>query len=288
MKIIVTGATGQVGSELQALSQEQDRHEYTFLSRADLDISDAAAVQQLFHQHSPDACINCAAYTAVDKAETEPEASYAINVKGVKHLAEACSEHQALFLHYSSDYVYHSENSRPIKESDPTTPQGIYAKHKLEGERAALQAYQRCIILRTSWVYSVFGHNFVKTMLKLGKDRAELSIVADQVGAPTYARDIATVSVSLLDKIQELQDPESIYGIYNFSNAGQTNWADFAKAIFDIKGITCQVKQTTTAAYGAPAPRPLWSVLSHDKLKAAFGIEPRHWQLSLEECLESL
>ena len=288
MKIIVTGASGQVGSELRALSKEHEEHQFTFLSRNDLDITDAAAVQQQFDKLRPDACINCAAYTAVDKAETEIASSYAINVTGTTHLATACAAHQSIFLHYSSDYVYHSVHDRPIQESDATTPQGIYAKHKLEGEIEALNVCSRSIILRTSWVYSYFGHNFVKTMLKLGQDRAELSIVADQVGAPTYAHDIAAVSLSILHKLGDHKAPASVFGIYNFSNAGQTNWADFAATIFQISDVNCTINHTTTAAYGAPAARPLWSVLSHTKLKSVFDIEPRHWEISLKECLNKL
>lgn len=288
MKIIVTGASGQVGSELRELYQDKEGYQFTFLTRSQLDITDPLAIKRIFDNVKPDACINCAAYTAVDKAETEVTSSYAINVTGPQLLASACAAHDAVFLHYSSDYVYHSDASEALKESDITSPKGIYAKHKLEGERAAMLASDQCIIIRTSWVYSYYGHNFVKTMLKLGKDRDELSIVADQIGTPTYAKDIASIS---MDIIKYLKDSPSItpdYGIYNFSNAGHTNWAEFATTIFEMEDIQCKVNTTTTEAYGAPAPRPLWSVLSNDKIRKTFGIEAIHWKESLKDCLNRL
>lgn len=286
MKILVTGADGQLGQELRHVCQEYPDYEMIFLNRSGLDIVNKAQMDTLFSSLKPDHCINCAAYTAVDKAESDADLCHDVNVKGTENLALACRDHNSTFIHVSTDYVYNVDTDQALQESDITNPKGVYAETKRTGEIKALEAWQKSIIIRTSWVYSSFGNNFVKTMLRLGQDRDKLSIVADQIGTPTYARDIAR---SILQIVSQSSSAEpSIFGIYNFSNSEHTNWADFARTIFDLRGIDCEVSDITTKEYGAAAHRPLWSVLSTEKINNTFGIKPRPWKDSLIECLSLL
>ncbi len=284
MKILVTGADGQVGKELQFISQDNLDIDFIFVNKSNLDIINEENVNALFSTLQPDICINCAAYTAVDKAETDVDLCHKVNAMGPLYLAQACANHHKTLIHLSTDYVYNLSLNRPLQEDDETNPIGEYATSKREGERHALAANPATIIVRTSWVYSSFGHNFVKTMLRLGADRDSLSIVSDQIGTPTYARDIANVLVKIAKATQEKAD-HKYFGIYNFSNAESTNWADFARKIFEIKSIECTVENMTTAAYNAAAHRPLWSVLSKEKIKNTFDLEIRSWTESVNECL---
>jgi dTDP-4-dehydrorhamnose reductase len=284
INILVTGANGQLGNELRVLAALHPHLQYTYSDRAELDITNLDDVLAFFAEKNFAYCINCAAYTAVDKAEQEQELSFAINARGAAHLAQACAAHQATLIHISSDYVYHNTLNRPLQEEDPTTPQGIYAQSKLEGDELAIRHNPNTLVLRTSWVYSSFGHNFVKTMLKLGTERPELRIVYDQVGAPTYAADLAQVIVELIHSGKA----KSNSGIYNYSNEGVTSWYDFARAIFAWSGIACRVLPIESKDYPTPASRPHYSLLNKAKFKTTFGLEIPHWQDSLIACLTLL
>jgi dTDP-4-dehydrorhamnose reductase len=283
-RILVTGSNGQVGQELQVLASQFRDFQFLFTNRTELDITDKISIQRFFESNSIQYCINCAAYTAVDKAESEPEQAHLVNVKSVQYLAEACKNVGALLIHFSSDYVYHNGQNTPLKETDPTTPQSVYAKSKLEGEAA--ETAGTALILRTSWVYSSFGHNFVKTMLRLGRERPELRVVYDQVGAPTHARDLAQAVLHIIQKVENgIIERSLLHGIYNYSNEGVTSWYDFAKAIFEIADIDCKVTPIETKDYPTPAQRPPYSVLNKNKMKEAFGVEIAHWRESLKTCL---
>lgn len=283
MNILVTGSNGQVGSELQALANSYPNFSFIFVDKADLDIGDNAAVQAFFEAKNFDYCINCAAYTAVDKAESDSETAYLVNALGPKNLAIACQKHQTRLVQISTDYVYHNNQNTPFKETDATSPQSVYGRSKLEGEKLALSNNPETLIIRTSWVYSSFGNNFVKTMLRLGKEREQLSIIFDQIGSPTYARDLAK---AILDIIQ--QKPSEFTGIYHYSNEGVCSWFDFAQAIFELEGIDCQIKPIETKDYPTPAKRPHFSLLNKNKIKATFALEIPYWRDSLKACLELL
>ena len=281
-KILVTGAKGQLGSELQALVGEDKR--YHFISREDVDLSDAKALKTFLQQQQYDLIINCAAYTAVDLAETEEQKAYAINEKAVGILAEYAKSQHAKLIHISTDYVFNGKNYRPYLESDDVAPQNVYGKSKLQGEQLLQQINpENSIIIRTSWVYSSFGANFVKTMLRLGRERDELGIIFDQVGTPTYAKDLAEAILSIAPKIDNKH-----VEIYHYSNEGVCSWYDFAKAIFEMNQIECQVNPIETSAYPTPALRPHYSLLNKLKIKERYSIEIPYWKDSLKMCLETL
>lgn len=288
-QIVVTGAGGQVGQELIYLAEQFPQFQIIGLDRSQLDISDAAAVAQWFADNEADFCINCAAYTAVDKAESEPDKAQKINVVGPKNLAQACQVQQIPLIHLSTDYVYHGNQPYPIKEDAPTTPRSIYAKTKLAGEAAVLATHSPVMIVRTSWVYSSFGHNFVKTMLRLGKDRECLNVVFDQIGTPTYARHLAHTLLQILDRIHQGQISNmDLQGIFHYSNEGVCSWYDFAVSIFQLEGVTCQVYPIESKDYPTPAQRPPFSVLNKEKIRHKFSISIPHWSVGLRECLEAL
>ncbi len=284
MTILITGAYGQVGSELKVLSEQYD-WTFHFHNRDTLDITSLEDVLRFFDENNIDTCINCAAYTAVDKAESDEATARLVNVIGAENLARACATRNATLIHYSTDYVYHGSQNRPFKETDTTSPQGVYAATKLEGDEKVLAANLRTLVIRTSWVYSSFGHNFVKTMLRLGKERDHLTVIFDQTGTPTYARDIAAATLTILQGLDDINIQE-VAGIYHFSNEGVTSWYDFAKAIFEIKNIDCHVAPIETKDYPTPAARPHFSVLNKGKIKAVFGLEIPHWRDSLKDCLK--
>jgi len=284
MLVLITGANGQIGRELQALQSEFSSIQFIPVDRATLDLTQSAEVERFLNETTFDACINCAAYTAVDKAEQEQELAYSINADAAEQLAKICQAKGAAFIHYSSDYVYHNGVDRPLLETDPTTPQSVYAQSKLAGDLRVMAAHQEALVFRTSWVYSSFGHNFVKTMLRLGKERDLLRIVNDQIGTPTYARDIARMTLQLLLRGW----PANQGGIYNYSNEGVCSWYDFTKAIFDLNGIGCKVEPIPSSEYPTPAARPHFSVLNKSKIKSAFGLDIPYWRDSLLECLELL
>ena len=287
-KILVTGSKGQVGSELSAMAEQHPQYEFLFTDRTTLDISSAEDIDRVFSSFEPDFLINTAAYTAVDKAESEIEQAKLVNVAAVSLLAKACKKQGVWFMHISSDYVYHLFTNHPMREDYMTKPKGVYAQTKLDGEQSVIDEEIDYCIVRTSWVYSYYGHNFVKTMLRLGRTKDELSIVADQIGSPTYAKDIAETILKMISVICESDDKDQFHGIFNYSNEGETHWAEFARKIFEFENIDCEVRETTTEEYGAPAPRPKWSVLDKTRISQIFGVEILDWEDRLKDCLERL
>lgn len=283
MNILVTGCKGQVGSELQYLAASYPNFNFVFVSKEDLNIADKEAVESFFEEKNFDYCINCAAYTAVDKAESDLETAMLVNATGPKNLAIACQKTACRLIHLSTDYVYHSSQNTPFKETDITSPKSVYGSSKLAGDLAVLEQKSEAIIIRTSWIYSSFGHNFVKTMLRLGAEKESLSVIFDQIGTPTYARDLAK---AILDIIQ--QKPSHFTGIYHYSNEGVCSWFDFASVIFAIKGLSCQTLAIETKDYPTPAQRPPFSLLNKAKIKATFKLNIPHWQSSLKACLSLL
>lgn len=284
MHILVTGAKGQVGSELFHLHSRYPQWQFTFTDRTELDICQAEAVHAYFAQHAFDVCINAAAYTAVDKAEDEIELCYAVNDHAVANLADACKAYQVKLIHISSDYVYHNEQQNtPYLETDPLSPKGVYAKSKMLGEEKALSHNPgQSMVIRTSWVYSTFGNNFVKTMLKLAQSRPRLTVIFDQVGTPTYARDLAELLLMVVYYHQEYPD-DAFGGVFNYSNEGVTSWYDFAQAIFEMQGIdSCQVVPIETREYPTPAKRPHFSLMNKAKIKESYSIDIPHWRDGLK------
>ena len=242
--ILVTGATGQIGTSLQTLAHAYPDWRFHFMTSSELDITDKKAVLHFFSENPGVRwVINCAAYTAVDKAESDAVNARKVNVTGVKNLAEAAAGSGARLIHFSTDYVYHSRQNTPLRESDPVRPKSVYARTKLSGEKAAFKAYPGGVmVIRTSWVYAPHGHNFVKTMLRLGAERSNIKVVADQIGTPTYAPDIAEAVLNIILKVENGSvSVETLAGIWHYSNEGVTSWYDFAQAIFDIKKIPCTV-----------------------------------------------
>jgi len=287
--ILVTGANGQLGQCFRQLADQNPTVYFYFVGSSELDITNKRMVRKFFDQHPVSWCINCAAYTAVDQAQKEPAVARKINITGVKNLAEACAPKGIPLIHFSTDYVYHTKQNTPFKEEDPVSPKGIYARTKRSGERAAMLANPNTMVIRTSWVYSEFAHNFVKTMLRLGRERSNLNVVYDQIGTPTYAPDLAAAVLDIIRKAEtETVPPYLLAGIWHYSNEGVTSWYDFAKAIFEIKNIPCAVQPIESKAYPTPAMRPHFSLMDKSKIRTAFGLEIPHWRESLLRCLEKL
>lgn len=284
MNVLVTGKNGQLGSEFQSVSEQFSQFNFTFTGSEDLDITNEEAVKVFFKQNSFDAVINCAAYTAVDKAEDEPKKADAVNHLGVKNLTETSEIEGVKLIHISTDYVFDGHSKNPYKESDPTSPMGVYGKTKQLGEQAIQHSSLNAIILRTSWVYSTFGNNFVKTMLRLGQEKNEINVVNDQFGSPTYARDIALACLSILNQINNWENGVSIY---NYSNKGVISWYDFATEIMKLGSIDCKVNPISSDKFPTKAKRPKFSVLDKAKIKNTFNIEVPYWRDSLMECLKN-
>lgn len=283
-KILVTGSNGQLGSELHAIHTLYPQHDFTFADRTTLDLSNLCKLEDYFEDKIFDAIINCAAYTAVDKAEFDEELANTINHRAVSLLAKIAKKKDTALIHVSTDYVFDGKNHRPYIETDPTDPQGVYGRTKRDGENAILDvAPKNTLIIRTSWVYSSFGANFVKTMLRLGKERDSLGVIFDQVGTPTYARTLAKAILDILPKINNAKPV-----IYHYSNEGAISWYDFAKAIFELSNIECQVNPITTDQYPTPAKRPHYSLLNKAKIKNDFEITIPYWRDALKECLKKL
>ena len=281
-RILVTGANGQLGKELKQLQALYPQYEFIFLSREDLPIHHFELVRNFFKGYHPQYLINCAAYTAVDRAETEKDLAFQVNGEAVGVLAAVCKEYGTRFLHISTDYVFDGTATTPYKEDAPTNPQSVYGASKLEGEKEALHFNPDSIIIRTSWVYSEFGRNFVKTMMKLMGEKDQLYVVNDQIGSPTYAADLADVIMQIISSGK--WSP----GIYHFSNEGVISWFDFATAIRDLTESTCKVTAIPTTSYPTPAKRPVYSVLDKSKIDGTFGITPKDWKDSLRGCLGRL
>jgi dTDP-4-dehydrorhamnose reductase len=288
--ILITGAGGQTGQEFQALAATQPDWDFHFANSGDLDVGDEKAVSQFFQRHRFDWVVNCAAYTAVDKAESEKELARRINAQGPANLALACKNYGSRLVHLSTDYVFHTQQNTPFREDDPTHPQGVYAATKLAGEDAVRTIYSEgSTIIRTSWVFSIFGNNFVKTMLRLGRERSELRVVSDQIGSPTHARDIAKAILHAILQVEEGKiSSADLNGIFHFSNEGVASWYDFACAIFELAQIPCEVSPIDTAQFPTPAKRPPFSVLHKGKWKVVTGQSIPHWRESLKDCLAAM
>ncbi len=272
-----------MGNEMRNLSGNDRANRYIFTDVQELDITDPARVQAFLSENTVDFVVNCAAYTAVDKAESEIELCRKINAFAVENLAKASAATGAKMIHVSTDYVYSGTHYMPYVESDAVAPTSVYGVTKLEGEQLLLAANPASVILRTSWLYSPYGNNFVKTMLRLGREREKLSVVFDQVGTPTYAADLAAAIVTILNA------PEFVPGIYNFSNEGVCSWYDFTLTIHRMAGIdTCRVSPIDTADYPSAATRPFYSVMNKKKIKATYGVEIPHWEESLQKCIAIL
>ncbi|HEY1113870.1 MAG TPA: dTDP-4-dehydrorhamnose reductase [Chitinophagaceae bacterium] len=280
--IIVTGSKGQLGQELQRLAPAFSSYTFHFFDRAELDITDAGQVHSMFASLKPAFCINCAAYTAVDKAETEQKMAYAINAEGSKNLAAASKEQGARFVHVSTDYVFNGRGEHPYKEKDPTDPVNLYGASKLKGEQLALEVAPDSVVIRTSWVYSAYGNNFVKTMLRLMQSRTEISVVADQVGSPTFAADLAETILQIIGS-GKWQG-----GIYHFSNDGVISWHEFAREIQHYTHLDCIVHPISTEQYPTPAKRPKYSVMDKEKIQQVYGVTLVPWRSSLYRCLDLL
>lgn len=282
-KILVTGANGQLGSELQQLATSYPAFEFIFTDVNELSIVDEAAVNAFFEKHKPAYCINCAAYTAVDKAETDTTVAEMVNATAVGYLAAACKKYNARFVHVSTDYVFDGTATEPYKESDLPNPLGAYGVTKLKGETLAIENDPSVIIVRTSWVYSSYGNNFVKTMLRLMNERESLNVVSDQFGSPTYAADLAK---AILDICKwSVDNMEWAAGIYNYSNEGIITWYDFAVAIKELSNSKCVVNPIPTSAYPTPAKRPAYSAFDKTKIKTTFRLHIPEWKDSLHACL---
>lgn len=282
-KILVTGANGQLGSEIRELSKNYPEFQFDFTDHQELSIIDADAVNAYFDQHQPAYCINCAAYTAVDKAEDAAERALvdALNAEAPGYLAKACANHQAKFIHISTDYVFEGNGTKPYKEDDSTKPVSVYGITKLQGEKNAAQ-YTDAIIIRTAWVYSAYGKNFVKTMMKLMQERPQINVVGDQYGTPTYAADLAAAIMKII--VSGKWQP----GIYHFTDEGKISWYEFALAIKEQMNAHCEVKAIPTTEYPTPAKRPAWSVLNKTKIKQVYNIEIPDWKDSLRICMDKM
>ncbi len=281
-KILVTGANGQLGQCLQKISSQFEEFEFIFTDSETLDITNKEEVNDFFWQNAPDFCINAAAYTAVDLAETDIEKAFLVNADGTENLAEACAENNAQFIHVSTDYVFDGENNLAYTEEDFTNPLGVYGASKLAGDELALEVNPCSVILRTSWVYSEFGKNFVKTMLNLFATKEELSIVADQFGQPTNANDLAEAIMKII-KSEKITP-----GIFNFSNLGRISWFDFAEKIAELSEAKIKLNAIETSQYPTPAKRPKNSVLDLGKISKTYAIQLKPWEESLEGCVQIL
>ena len=282
MNILITGCNGQLGNEMQLLQKDNTQHHFFNTDVAELDITDKAAIEKYVNDNNIDGIVNCAAFTAVDKAESNVDLCRLLNATAPAYLASAMEQRNGWFIQISTDYVFDGTNHKPYTEDEPTCPDSVYGSTKLEGEQQARRLCSKTMIIRTAWLYSPFGNNFVKTMIRLGKEKQQLGVIFDQIGTPTYAADLANVIMTAINK-------GIVPGIYHFSNEGVTSWYDFTKAIHRIADITsCQVSPLHTAEYPTPASRPHYSVLDKTKIKDTYNIEIPYWEESLAKCIERL
>lgn len=282
MNILVTGCNGQLGNEIQLLEKEYPQHTYFNTDVAELDITNQLAINDFINRHAIDGVINCAAYTAVDKAENDKELCTSLNTVAPSYLAAAIDKRGGWIIHVSTDYVFDGTHHTPYVETDTPSPDSVYGSTKLAGELGVSKFSKKHMIIRTAWLYSAFGNNFVKTMIRLGKEKTELGVIFDQIGTPTYARDLAVTIMTAVDKGIET-------GVYHYSNEGVISWYDFTKAIHRIAGIKdCKVRPLHTSEYPTAANRPAYSVLDKTKIKQTYGIEIPYWEDSLKECIERL
>lgn len=282
MNILVTGANGQLGNEMQVLARENLQHTYFFTDVQELDMCDEQAVYAYVSEHKIDIIVNCAAYTAVDKAEDNVELCDKLNNIAPGYLARAAQANGAAMIQVSTDYVFDGTAHIPYTEEEPTCPASVYGSTKLAGEQNVMDHCEKAMVIRTAWLYSIYGNNFVKTMIRLGQERDSLGVIFDQIGTPTYANDLAQTIFAAINK-------GVVRGIYHFSDEGVCSWYDFTIAIHRLAGIaSCKVKPLHTADYPAKAPRPHYSVLDKTKIKDTFGIEIPHWEESLKRCINQL
>ena len=282
MKILITGCNGQLGNEMQLLEKENPQHTYFNTDVAELDITDQKAIEKFVSENAIDGIVNCAAYTAVDKAEENQNLCMKLNATAPDYLAQAIEKRGGWMIQISTDYVFDGTNHKPYTEADSVCPNSTYGRTKLAGEQAVMAGCKKSMIIRTAWLYSTFGNNFVKTMIRLGKEKPELGVIFDQIGTPTYARDLAVAIFAAINQ-------GIVPGIYHFSNEGVISWYDFTKAIHRIAGITtCRVRPLHTEEYPTPANRPHYSVLDKTKIKQTYGIEVPYWEDSLIECIHKL
>jgi dTDP-4-dehydrorhamnose reductase len=282
MNILITGCNGQLGNEMQLLEKDFSEHQWFNTDVEELDITDQLAIEQFIQENQIDGIVNCAAYTAVDKAESNKELCTSLNTVAPAYLAAAVEKRGGWMIQISTDYVFDGTKHTPYVETDTPCPDSVYGSTKLAGEFGVQKFCRRSMIIRTAWLYSTFGNNFVKTMLRLGKEKTELGVIFDQIGTPTYARDLAKAIMAAI--AQGIQP-----GVYHFSNEGVISWYDFTKAIHRIAGITsCHVRPLHTAEYPTPAKRPAYSVLDKTKIKETYNIEIPYWEESLKECIEKL
>ena len=280
INVLVTGSNGQLGSEIRKISDQYPILKFSFTDVAELDITDPWKVADYLAIFKPQFLVNCAAYTAVDKAETDVETATLLNSTAVRILAEQSAEVGCKMIHISTDYVFNGKGHRPYGEDDPVDPQSVYGRTKLEGEILCQKYNPDTLIIRTSWLYSAFGNNFVKTMLRLGNEKPELGVIADQIGSPTNAADLARAILTIISSV-ESGEKSFERGIYHYSNEGVASWYDFTKAIFDIKGINCLVKPIASEDYPSPVKRPSYSVMNKSKIKLIFGLQIPYWRDSL-------
>ncbi|KAA9039222.1 dTDP-4-dehydrorhamnose reductase [Ginsengibacter hankyongi] len=282
--ILVTGANGQLGSELRQLSLKYPAYKFLFTSKEELAIEDANSLREFFEKQQVNYCVNCAAYTAVDKAETETEKAFLINADAAGFLASTCNDHHTKLIHISTDYVYDGTSKQALKEEDAVAPLNVYGWSKLKGEELVLNHNSSALIIRTSWVYSVYGNNFVKTMLRLFKEKESINVVNDQYGCPTYAADLAQIIMTF---VEGTENNNEYNGIVNYCNAGITTWFEFALTIKEFVNSSCKIFPVPTSQYSTPAKRPQYSVLDTSKIKRILNINIPSWQESLHKCLRS-
>ena len=282
MNILITGCNGQLGNEMQLLEKQHPQHTFFNTDVAELDITDAEAVARFVEENRIDGIVNCAAYTAVDKAESDEDFCRKLNADAPGYLAEAIERQGGWMIQISTDYVFDGTQHTPYREDAATCPNSVYGRTKLEGEQNVTSRCRRSMVIRTAWLYSTFGNNFVKTMLRLGREKDQIGVIFDQIGTPTYARDLAVAIFAAIEK-------GVVPGIYHFSNEGVASWYDFTLAIHRLAGIkSCRVRPIHTTDYPTPATRPHYSVLDKSKIKETFGIEIPHWETSLAECIDLL
>jgi dTDP-4-dehydrorhamnose reductase len=285
MVVLVTGANGQLGQAIHSILGNYPSIDFVFCSSSELNIIDKNNCETIFEKYKPQFCINAAAYTAVDKAESETEKAYAINVTGAQNLAAVCKLNNTTLLHVSTDFVFDGLATQPYSEEAIPNPTGVYGVTKLQGEQAIQSTWEKHFIIRTSWVYSQFANNFMKTMLRLASERDSLSVVSDQIGTPTNAVDLAETLVKIIKSCHAELVSASNYGIYNFSNEGQCSWYDFAKEIFKVNNISINLQPIPTTAYPTPAKRPAYSVLDKSKIKQVFWVEIKDWREGLNRLI---
>ena len=287
MKVLITGSNGQLGSEIRELASDYENLECVFKDLPELDICDTGMLTTFIIDQHINAVINCAAYTAVDKAEENPEIAEQVNAKGVLNLVNTLEKVEGKLIHISTDYVFDGNNSQPYKESDPVSPVGVYGETKRAGELAVLNSSIDAIVIRTSWLYSVYGNNFVKTMLRLGNEKKSIKVVSDQKGTPTFAKDLAKTCLDILSDASSTKISKK-GSLYHYSNEGVTSWYDFATAIMEISNIDCKVIPIETKDYPTEARRPMYSVLDKSKIKSDFKVIIPHWRDSLTNCIKKI